>query len=997
MPSDYEQIRKDNIKEFGEGEEHLKLLGKMYSEPTHFIFELLQNAEDAEATKIIFSLSGDMLKVKHNGRLFNDSDVRGVCSIGKGTKAKDLKKIGKFGIGFKSVYAYTDTPKIHSGDEHFRIENYIRPYSEDPKEIESPWTTLFCFPFNKPDVSAIRAEEEISKRLCNLSARTLLFLHKINEIEYSLPDGTYGVYMREEYFLKHGKKITVMGKNGDQEEEENWLVFENPVDVQNSNNLVQVEIAFKLDIDKKNKECITRIKNAQLVVYFPTEKETYLGFLIQGPYSTTPARDNISSATPEDKDWNEQLVAATAALLREALLHIKEMGLLTISLLESMPIRIEENFSEDNDFFPIVDAVRNAFMEEELLPADDGTFVIAEKAKLARGGKLLDILSNDQLSDLCQSGSKAKWLTKDITQAPYLRKYLIDKLDIEEIKPEMFFRKLSEADSFLVEQPDKWLLKFYEYLSEHTREIYMLRDTPIIRLQDGSQVKPFQEDGTPNAYLQDEPRAETSLSIVKIEIFQDKKSREFLKLLGIPEFDIVEEVIKNILPKYAKKSSVIFVDEHERDIAAIEKAYATDSQEKRVRLKEKLRETSFVCVESQNQSIPIYKNPKELYFMTNKLRLYFSNSSASRFASIKYSSSIGKVLKDLGVKDTVRIKTREKDGGGFVIIKNYRGYHVRGINNFDPDIDIEGLDFSLDEPTPEKSEFIWNTIAVKHSDCIRGFVETFSRQTYEHKYLTGKEEKISKFGELLINTAWLPAPDGSLKKPCDLAVDDLPKSFIRDEKLIRKLGMKMNVIPQRLKEMNIREEWIPIMQQYDPLDFEKLMEELIEQKKNSGFPEDPSSNSKRRERKMEEQVANAPHKIYKQTSTSKRATRELIEVERYLREKYSNEDDQMICQICKKEMPFKKRDGKYYFEAVEALSRDYFLKENEAQFLALCPLCAARYKEFVKKDEKKMRYLKDQLMSTNDLEIKLGLGELDTSIRFVETHYHDIKVIIKSS
>jgi hypothetical protein len=44
----------------------------------------------------------------------------------------------------------------------------------------------------------------------------------------------------------------------------------------------------------------------------------------------------------------------------------------------------------------------------------------------------------------------------------------------------------------------------------------------------------------------------------------------------------------------------------------------------------------------------------------------------------------------------------------------------------------------------------------------------------------------------------------------------------------------------------------------------------------------------------------------------------------------------------------KKRDGEYYSEAVEALSKDYYGKEHEAQFLALCPLCAAMYKELVK-------------------------------------------------
>jgi len=48
-------------------------------------------------------------------------------------------------------------------------------------------------------------------------------------------------------------------------------------------------------------------------------------------------------------------------------------------------------------------------------------------------------------------------------------------------------------------------------------------------------------------------------------------------------------------------------------------------------------------------------------------------------------------------------------------------------------------------------------------------------------------------------------------------------------------------------------------------------------------------------------------------------------------------------------MPFKKRNGEYYFEAVELLSKDDFPKEHHSQFIALCPLCSAKYKEFIKK------------------------------------------------
>lgn len=77
-------------------------------------------------------------------------------------------------------------------------------------------------------------------------------------------------------------------------------------------------------------------------------------------------------------------------------------------------------------------------------------------------------------------------------------------------------------------------------------------------------------------------------------------------------------------------------------------------------------------------------------------------------------------------------------------------------------------------------------------------------------------------------------------------------------------------------------------------------------------------------------------------------------------------------------MPFGKHDGEHYFGAVQAFSRDHFPKEHEAQFLALCPLCAAMYKEFVKQDEEAMVDLKNALMNTDDCEVPLHLGELDT-------------------
>ena len=128
MPTDYDEIRAENISRYGWDTAVLELLGQLYSERAHFIFELIQNAEDAGATELTFELFDDRLEVRHDGRPFNAADVRGICGVGQGTKAEDLTQIGKFGIGFKSVYAFTDRPDAHSDEVGMRIREIGRAH-----------------------------------------------------------------------------------------------------------------------------------------------------------------------------------------------------------------------------------------------------------------------------------------------------------------------------------------------------------------------------------------------------------------------------------------------------------------------------------------------------------------------------------------------------------------------------------------------------------------------------------------------------------------------------------------------------------------------------------------------------------------------------------------------------------------------------------------------------------------------------------------------------
>ena len=183
----YEQVRNDNIVNYGTRvSNYIPIIINQYSDRTHFIYEILQNAEDAGATYVRFHLLEDRLVIYHNGRLFNENDINGVCGIADGTK-EDGTRIGHFGIGFKAVYGYTSTPEIYSGDFCFKIVEYLNPYEISKlKEVKDNETCL-NLPFNKTSVSKNVAYKEISEALTNkITAESIMMLNSVTDIEINI-------------------------------------------------------------------------------------------------------------------------------------------------------------------------------------------------------------------------------------------------------------------------------------------------------------------------------------------------------------------------------------------------------------------------------------------------------------------------------------------------------------------------------------------------------------------------------------------------------------------------------------------------------------------------------------------------------------------------------------------------------------------------------------------------------------------------------------------
>lgn len=622
MPVDYNALREENLAEYGRaiGRDNgpwQMLLAERYDDRTHFIFEVVQNAEDALKKRgewsgkrsVAFSLSDAALTISHYGKPFDEADVRGVCGIGASTK--EWTDIGRFGIGFKSVYALTESPEIHSGEEGFAIDKYVLPKAIKKIGL-APEETLIRLPFGENKGTD---KDAVLKGLQRIGPRTLLFLREIEEIAWSVDGEPAGNYRRlsAESLLDFARKVQIVGpNNAETEVTGEWLVFSREV-FHEEESAGYVEIAFELDSGSENRQNprVKKLYDSPLVVFFPTVISTGLGFLVQGPYRTTPSRDNIPLAEP----WNCHLVDETAALLADALKGLRKLGLLDVAALRSLPLL------ESARFDPLFRAVKESLLKEAMLPGHRRKYIAGQNAKLAGSRELRELITDKQLAALFPDESKPAWLSGDITPnlTPDLYRYLTGELGIAEINPDGLIRRLNRE--FLEAQSDKWVGRLYEFLNgQRARNIQqLLPNIPLVRLEDGSHTRAV-VDGKPQAYLPGDNR--TGFPTVRRSVCRTEEARGFLRSIRLRNPDLVDDVIENLLPKYRAEVVDIPDQEYESDISWILAAFGTDSQEQRRNLVSNLQEAKFVAAVDAGTGAFRLVKPGEAY-RTERLKALF--------------------------------------------------------------------------------------------------------------------------------------------------------------------------------------------------------------------------------------------------------------------------------------------------------------------------------------------------------------------------------------
>ncbi|HEY5870411.1 MAG TPA: hypothetical protein VI542_33405, partial [Candidatus Tectomicrobia bacterium] len=116
--------------------------------------ELLQNADDAKASTVVFSFFPEYLEVR-NDSVFTDADFDNITELMSRGKEHEPGKTGTFGTGFISTYHFTDSPYLASRGEWMVFDPTRDELDGDSSDIRDG--TIFRFPWRREETEIARA------------------------------------------------------------------------------------------------------------------------------------------------------------------------------------------------------------------------------------------------------------------------------------------------------------------------------------------------------------------------------------------------------------------------------------------------------------------------------------------------------------------------------------------------------------------------------------------------------------------------------------------------------------------------------------------------------------------------------------------------------------------------------------------------------------------------------------------------------------------------
>lgn len=789
-----------------------------YPEAAHFVYELLQNADDAEATEVLIKVSPQMMYFKHNGKKHFDitddnakipGDINAITGIGNSTKGEAQNKIGKFGVGFKAVFQYTDVPEIYDDVFKFKIEEHIVPKLLDEDHPErKDGETLFVFPFKNPE----KAYADIVKRVETLKS-PILFLANLENIRIELEDNNKKTYVYE-YSKKRlqtrkykdgiflNKYLLTSPKSSNE-----VLIYGKNIEVESGNETTNHTIYVAFYYDSTKKEIITGSKQ-NVFCFFPTKENFNTCYICHAPFLLTDNRQNLKP----NEAVNDFLLKELAKLATEAVLRLRRYGeqnLINENIVDIIP----ESFTSgkgrwyyDEQEWYFIDAFEKIVENEEIFLSRNGKYLSKQNSYTGSPKELVELLSPQQL----------KFLTKEIDDVDFLKWELIRKIEDTDLVENHYTSERFAEDitpHFMIRQEVKWVSKMYTFLKESARNLWNFspnetkketaykpfRKAPIIKLQTGEWVSPFINNIIPNVFLPiGNNSSNKEYNFIHEHYLNDKISENFFKEdlhIGQPdEKDYIQQII---LKKYNEGSEDIDEKVLLSDFDFLLNYYVNHTEEETENLVELAKGSILLANEDSDLA-----KPEDLYLGTELLRQFIGDQKDEILDEEFYKSVISKYRRSVFVEFVTKLgvgtipKIQKKS---YWTIYNLPEKIKKQISNIGDVSEWRIYDYVLSNFaeclskrvwTKELSLYIWNevlpTIVLEDVE----YIELKYRLYRKHSFYSANKKYFSSFKDELTSGFWLYDINNDRNSSETIVIEDLPIEYHRNEEIIRFLGIR---------------------------------------------------------------------------------------------------------------------------------------------------------------------------------------------------------------
>ena len=762
-----------------------------YPDTAHFIYELLQNADDALASEVTILLDHTSLIFKHNGSVqFSVTDVENkaktqghinsITGIGDSTKGdkESTNKIGKFGIGFKSVFQYTDAPEVYDDHFHFRIVNYIVPErisADHPKRDDGE--TLFLIPFKNPQA----AYKEISAKL-KVLANCTLFLHNLSRIRWK--------NLETKESKQFSKTITETFKStrdilleklslADYDKHRDVLMFSRNVDL-GEEGKHKIYVGYYLNPDGT----IDTDVRPKVHCFFPTSETFNLCMVTHAPFLLV---DNRQQIKPREK-VNALLVEELGKLAADTLCELRDLGLREGKYL--LNANIEEIVCWDDasgyhyswrdvdrsliQSTAIIDPCLEKIKNAELLLSVDNKYLKGSQSYQVSPKSLASLISTEQLKQLRKTSGEIGILCEALNELDF---YCID----DDIELKSYFTSDFAADitpEFMKAQTPAWINRLFTFLNNEVRNSWnpeeknpFFLNAPIIETRNGEWVSPFSE-GRINVYSEGDP---SEYNVISNAMLASKPAMKFLTDIGCKEPDQLDHIINHVLTKYQDEEAEFPENEMIEDFILLLKYYKSAPLESRESLIEKAGK--MFCIGAKlNSGLEAALHPGEIYLDTEDLKSYFKGNNEVYFFDNGFYSSVlrefgrslvNEFLESIGIltKPLVTTSVRHDENCLSKNQRNQLGYINSTRSITITDYSIQGLKNAIAQ-IKDKADALsfWRLISSIP-------IKDYSTATYKYFYRT---DLITRFEssaiEMLKARPWIVI-NGQLYRPKEVSLE----------------------------------------------------------------------------------------------------------------------------------------------------------------------------------------------------------------------------------